>query len=94
VQVLHLYQRSYEEARRFDPHGYKQPSVTVLDLKKKFPLRGSKTKTLPAVNGVSLSFQAGETFGLLGEPAYVVATRSKSSLCLRVLSQMPCVLRF
>ena len=89
-EVLALYQRSYERAKAKDPLGAQQPTVSVLDLKKRFMLpfsgppeekkpssdgnkspptgtpKKKKKKTLPAVNGLSLTFAAGETFGLLG----------------------------
>eukprot|EP00750_Incisomonas_marina_P030851 INCI7665.1.p1 GENE.INCI7665.1~~INCI7665.1.p1 ORF type:complete len:1361 (-),score=246.84 INCI7665.1:41-4123(-) len=68
-EILKLYQRSFELARTTDPTGKNEPTLSVLDLKKTFPLgrgKNGKQKTVPAVNGISLSFAAGETFGLLG----------------------------
>ena len=42
------------------------PIIEVCDLQKKYPLPGDKSQKFFAVNGVSLSIEKGEVFGILG----------------------------
>jgi hypothetical protein len=44
--------------------------VRADELVKEFPKPGSKTERFRAVNGVSLSIEAGEIFGILGPNVY------------------------
>ena len=42
------------------------PIIEVCDLQKKYPLPDDKSQNFFAVNGVSLSIEQGEVFGILG----------------------------
>src|SRR3954452_8083465 len=50
-----------------DRGGPAQPLLIARDLKKHFPVKGSRGKSVQAVDGVSFNVQKGETLGIVGE---------------------------
>src|ERR1700726_1638676 len=58
------------DARAVDPRdrgGPAQPMLIARDLKKHFPVKGARGKSVQAVDGVSFDVQKGETLGIVGE---------------------------
>src|SRR5207237_225081 len=56
--------------RAVDPRdrgGPAQPMLIARDLKKHFPVKGARGKSVQAVDGVSFDVQKGETLGIVGE---------------------------
>ena len=62
----------------------KIPLIEVKNLKKYYPIRQGWGKTTPlrAVDGVTLTLQAGDTLGLLGESGCGKSTLGRTLLCL------------
>jgi peptide/nickel transport system ATP-binding protein len=57
-------------AARLDPRdrgGPAQPMLIARDLKKHFPVKGARGKSVQAVDGVSFTVRKGETLGIVGE---------------------------
>jgi peptide/nickel transport system ATP-binding protein len=52
---------------RRDPAGLGRPLLIVRDLKKHFPVKGARGKSVQAVDGVSFTVRKGETLGIVGE---------------------------
>src|SRR6266576_2648238 len=50
-----------------DRGGPAQPLLIARDLKKHFPVKGARGKSVQAVDGVSFDVQKGETLGIVGE---------------------------
>jgi peptide/nickel transport system ATP-binding protein len=50
-----------------DRGGLQQPLLTARDLRKHFPVKGSRGKSVQAVDGVSFTVGKGETLGIVGE---------------------------
>src|SRR5438034_10561986 len=50
-----------------DRGGPSQPLLVARDLKKHFPVKGARGKSVQAVDGVSFDVQTGETLGIVGE---------------------------
>jgi peptide/nickel transport system ATP-binding protein len=50
-----------------DRGGPAQPLLIARDLKKHFPVKGARGKSVQAVDGVSFSVRKGETLGIVGE---------------------------
>src|SRR5882762_5588328 len=58
------------DPRAVDPRdrgGPAQPLLIARNLKKYFPVKGSRGKSVQAVDGVSFDVQKGETLGIVGE---------------------------
>ena len=58
------------DPRAVDPRdrgGPAQPMLIARDLKKHFPVKGARGKSVQAVDGVSFDVQKGETLGIVGE---------------------------
>ena len=58
----------------------KEPIIRVEDLHIDFPISGGGT--VPAVDGVSLTVNAGETFGIIGESGSGKTTLGRALVCL------------
>src|SRR5260370_7526645 len=50
-----------------DRGGPAQPLLIARDLRKHFPVKGARGKSVQAVDGVSFNVNKGETLGLVGE---------------------------
>src|SRR5689334_17405695 len=50
-----------------DRGGPLQPMLVARDLKKHFPVKGTRGKSVQAVDGVSFTVKKGETLGVVGE---------------------------
>src|SRR3982075_2964699 len=58
------------DPRAVDPRdrgGPAQPLLIARNLKKNFPVKGSRGKSVQAVDGVAVDVQKGETLGIVGE---------------------------
>src|SRR5580704_7156916 len=50
-----------------DRGGPSQPMLIARDLRKHFPVKGARGKSVQAVDGVSFTVKKGETLGIVGE---------------------------
>src|SRR5271154_2776483 len=50
-----------------DRGGPSQPMLIARDLRKHFPVKGARGKSVQAVDGISFTVRKGETLGIVGE---------------------------
>jgi len=62
-----------------DRGGPAQPLLIARELKKHFPVKGARGKSVQAVDGVSFTVRKGETLGIVGERA--AASRPSRGCC-------------
>src|SRR5882672_581640 len=67
-----------------DRGGPAQPLLIARDLKKHFPVKGARGKSVQAVDGVSFDVQKGETLGIVGESGCGKSTLARLLLHLVV----------
>ncbi len=67
-----------------DRGGPAQPLLIARDLKKHFPVKGARGKSVQAVDGVSFDVQKGETLGIVGESGCGKSTLARLILHLVV----------
>src|SRR6266436_2315821 len=75
------------DPRAVDPRdrgGPAQPLLIARNLKKYFPVKGSRGKAVQAVDGVSFDVQKGETLGIVGESGCGKSTLARLLLHLVV----------
>jgi peptide/nickel transport system ATP-binding protein len=65
-----------------DRGGPQQPMLIVRDLRKHFPVKGSRGKSVQAVDGVSFTVGKGETLGVVGESGCGKSTLARLMLHL------------
>ena len=85
------------DPRAVDPRdrgGPAQPMLIARDLKKHFPVKGARGKSIQAVDGVSFDVQKGETLGIVGESGCGKSTLARLLLtCQTGSASMPCAAR-
>ena len=69
---------------RRDRGGPVQPMLIARDLRKHFPVKGSRGKSVQAVDGVSFTVAKGETLGIVGESGCGKSTLARLLLHLLV----------
>ena len=69
---------------RRDRGGPAQPLLIARDLRKHFPVKGSRGKSVQAVDGVSFTVAKGETLGIVGESGCGKSTLARLLLHLLV----------
>ena len=77
----------FVDRRGADPRdrgGPAQPLLIARDLKKHFPVKGARGKSVQAVDGVSFDVQKGETLGIVGESGCGKSTLARLLLHLVV----------
>src|SRR5207248_5115361 len=67
-----------------DRGGPLQPLLIVREIKKHFPVKGARGKSVQAVDGVSFTVQKGETLGIVGESGCGKSTLARLLLHLVV----------
>jgi oligopeptide/dipeptide ABC transporter ATP-binding protein len=75
------------DPRALDPRdrgGPAQPLLIARDLRKHFPVKGARGKSVQAVDGVSFNVQKGETLGIVGESGCGKSTLARLLLHLVV----------
>src|SRR5467141_1541089 len=83
------------DPRAVDPRdrgGPAQPLLIARNLKKYFPVKGSRGKSVQAVDGVSFDVQKGETLGIVGESGCGKSTTAR--LVVRLLDATDGEVRF
>src|SRR5271170_8086641 len=78
---------SYSDSRSLDPRdrgGPAQPLLMARELRKYFPVKGARGKSVQAVDGVSFTVRKGETLGIVGESGCGKSTLARLLLHLVV----------
>src|SRR5271170_7120342 len=78
---------SYSDSRSLDPRdrgGPAQPLLMARELRKYFPVKGARGKSVQAVDGISFTVRKGETLGIVGESGCGKSTLARLLLHLIV----------